>query len=258
MGASEGVAIESKNGNCDEHGPFESRPIAALGRIFSWSKCPECSRIAHEKAKVDAARYAAEAAAIARQKKIEWAGIPIRFRSRSFENFEANTSAKRECLDAAVGYVESFLERKQEGATMVLSGMPGTGKSHLATAMCMALIDQGWSVRYLNALDAIRAIRGTWKRDAEKSEAQIMSELAGVDLLVIDEVGAQYGTEGEQIIMFDIINRRYQDMAPMVLLTNQGKDGFRQYLGDRAFDRLREGGKWLAFDWDSYRGRAVG
>ena len=68
--------------------------------------------------------------------------------------------------------------------------------------------------------------------------------------------GAQYGTEGEQVILFDIINRRYQDQMPMILLTNQSKEGFKQYLGDRAFDRLREAGRWVAFDWESHRGRS--
>ena len=83
-----------------------------------------------------------------------------------------------------------------------------------------------------------------------------MRLLTDVGLLVLDEVGAQYGTEGEQVILFDIINRRYQDMRPMILLTNQGKAGFQSFLGDRAFDRLREAGKWVPFDWESHRGKA--
>jgi DNA replication protein DnaC len=76
-----------------------------------------------------------------------------------------------------------------------------------------------------------------------------------IGLLIIDEVGVQYGTEGEQVIMFDIINRRYRDAMPTILITNLGKEGFKKYLGERSFDRLRENGIWVPFDWESHRGK---
>ena len=64
----------------------------------------------------------------------------------------------------------------------------------------------------------------------------------------------QYGTEAEQVSLFDIIDKRYRDLMPTILLTNQGKAGLKTFLGDRSFDRLREGGIWVPFDWASQRG----
>jgi DNA replication protein DnaC len=55
--------------------------------------------------------------------------------------------------------------------------------------------------------------------------------------------------------MFDVINRRYRDLHPTILLSNLDRDGLRAYLGERSFDRLREGGIVVPFDWESYRGR---
>jgi DNA replication protein DnaC len=251
------MSVQMREAVCPEHGAFESRSVVLMGRSIGWSKCPECNRIADEK-QAEERRQRDEQE---RQRRIEvrlnTAGIPMRFRSRSFSNFATKTKPQADCLRYAEGFAETFIDRLAEGTTAVFSGLPGTGKSHLAIAVCQAVMSAGYTALYLNALDAIRLVRSTWRRDSERAEADVMDDLTNVDLLVLDEVGAQYGTEGEQVVLFDIINRRYQDQKPMILLTNQGKDGFRQYLGDRAFDRLRESGRWLAFDWESHRGSAA-
>lgn len=248
--------IVTKPAECPEHGAFESRALVLMGRRMGWSRCPECARIEEEaEAEKKRAEEARERQARI-ERRLDKAGIPMRFRSRSFENFSADTQGKAECLSYAMAFAEDFKTHLSSGTTAIFSGLPGTGKSHLATSICQEVISGGHTAMYANALDLIRMVRATWRRDSVTTEAQVMDTLASVDLLVIDEVGAQYGTEGEQVIMFDVINRRYQEQVPMILLTNHGKDGFKQYLGDRAFDRLREAGKWLAFDWQSYRGKA--
>ena len=139
---------------------------------------------------------------------------------------------------------------------IVFSGVPGTGKSHLAIAIAY-FVDAAPTAIYTSAIDAVRMIRNTWRRDSERTETQVLDMLAGVDLLVLDEVGVQYGTEAEQVNLFDIIDKRYRALMPTILLTNQGKGGLKTFLGDRSFDRLREGGQWVVFDWESYRGRAA-
>lgn len=250
------TCIETKPAVCPSHGAFESRSVTILGRVMNWSKCPTCESAEYER-KEEARRLRDEQERQQRlESRLNRAGIPVRFRSRSFENFSADTKPMADCLRIAEEFSIEFSDRKAEGSTVVFSGKPGTGKSHLAIAVCMAIMARGYTAMYLNALDAIRLIRSTWKRESERVESEVMNDLATVDLLVLDEVGAQYGTEGEQVILFDIINRRYQDQMPMILLTNQGKEGFKQYLGDRAFDRLREAGRWVAFDWESHRGKA--
>lgn len=246
--------IETRAAVCPAHGDYESRTLVLMGRTMGWSKCQKCSI---EQSECEA-KERATIAERDRQRQIEQrlnrAGIPLRFRSRSFDTFIADTEAKAHCLHVSVEFASRFIDHQARGTTMIYSGKPGTGKSHLATSICQEIIEAGRTAMYINALDAIRLIRSTWRRDSVMTESIAMASLIGVDLLVIDEVGAQYGTEGEQVILFDIINRRYEDQQPIILLTNQGKEGLKQFLGDRAFDRLREAGKWLAFDWDSHRG----
>lgn len=239
-----------RDAECPQHGVFHSRRI--LGSI--WSKCPACT------AEEDA-RLAQEGLALAERQRqerhrqfIEAAAIPSRFVGRTFENFEADTDPKRHALTVARDFVENFEANRKNGAALIFAGKPGTGKSHLAAAMLQAL--RRYDVRYATCMDMIRAVRETWRRDSDKTESQVLNFFGRLDLLVIDEVGMQYGTDGEQTILFDVLDRRYREMLPVVILTNQNKDGLRQYIGDRSYDRLRETSRWVAFDWDSYRPKA--
>lgn len=74
--------------------------------------------------------------------------------------------------------------------------------------------------------------------------------------MAIDEIGVQYDTDGEKTLIFEVIDRRYREMMPTILLTNQSKTGLKDFLGERAFDRLTENAKWIVFDWPSYRAQA--
>lgn len=249
-------AIQSRPASCPEHGQYMSRSLFMLGDRTTWSHCPECVRLEAERKEAERRLEEERERQRRIEEKLNQAGIPLRFRGRSFDNFKAENKGQFTALNIAKEYAEEFKERFADGSTLVFSGLPGTGKSHLAIAICQHIMNHGFTAMYINALDAIRLVRSTWSRNSERSEAEVMSMLASVDLLAIDEVGVQYGTEGEKVILFDIINRRYQDQMPTVLMTNQGVDGFKEYLGERAFDRLREAGRWVAFDWESHRGKA--
>ncbi|EJF3060091.1 ATP-binding protein, partial [Escherichia coli] len=75
--------------------------------------------------------------------------------------------------------------------------------------------------------------------------------------LIIDEVGVQFGSDAEKLIMFEIINTRYEYMKPTILISNQSKDELSAFIGERVIDRMNDGGGCtLAFTWDSYRSRS--
>jgi len=74
------------------------------------------------------------------------------------------------------------------------------------------------------------------------------------DLLVLDEVGVQFGTETENLVLFRILNRRYEDMKPTILVSNVEIGKLTEFVGERVIDRLCEGGGGiLEFTWESAR-----
>jgi len=249
--------IGEKSVHCETHGEY----IAAGTRytLFktprdSWTRCPACDK---ERDDAIAAKKAAEdleRAQAARRKLLEQADIPRRFIGRTFASFEAGTPEQAAALAICRDYAESWREHVKSGAGLVLSGKPGTGKSHLAAAIIQAVMSATCWARYVTCGDLVRAVRGAWRKDSEKSEADVLRMFGEeIDLLVIDEIGVQYGTEGEQTVIFDVLDRRYREMRPFILLTNEGKAGLSRYVGYRVFDRLRETSKWVSFDWHSHR-----
>lgn len=74
------------------------------------------------------------------------------------------------------------------------------------------------------------------------------------DLLILDEVGVQFGSDTEKLMLFDILNERYERRHPTILMSNLPRDEVSAYLGERVFDRLREdGGEFISFTWESHR-----
>ncbi|MDV7919996.1 ATP-binding protein, partial [Pseudomonas aeruginosa] len=93
-----------------------------------------------------------------------------------------------------------------------------------------------------SASEIIRVAKGAMNRAAKYTERDALEELAGFDLLVIDELGAQGGTEYELGLLHEVIDRRYREMRPTVVVSNMSAQEVAKYIGDRAVDRLRENG----------------
>lgn len=248
------VSFDTRADACDIHGAFESKAIKFGNRVLHWTKCPTCCEIHSAK---EAEKRAAEEAAD-RQRRLEarldQAGIPLRYRSKDFASFVADTDAKERARSTAMAFSAEFDRHAKDGTFCVFSGLPGTGKSHLAIAILQEVMKSRTGM-YTSAIDAVRMVRNTWRKDSERTETQVLQMLASIDLLVMDEIGVQYGTDAEQVTLFDIIDKRYRDMRPTILLTNLNAKGMKEFLGDRSYDRLREGGIWVPFDWESQRGK---
>ncbi|WP_295541039.1 ATP-binding protein [uncultured Pseudacidovorax sp.] len=240
---------------CEQHGAYTSSGVRYLGRRVVWTACPDCEEARKAEERRAEAQRQAEAAEQRLLAVIGTAGIPARFIGRSFDNFVADTQEKRRALAVARSFAADFGEHARRGTGLVFMGQPGTGKTHLAASIQQALLPGRISL-YLTVMQLVRRVRAAWRPDAKQTEEEVLTHLAGVPLLVLDEIGVQYGTDGEATILFEVLDRRYRDLKPTVLITNQDVDGLTQYLGERVFDRLRECCTVVDFRWLSYRAQA--
>lgn len=244
-------AIGRMQFSCARHGEYMSNGTRLKSRDV-WSTCPGCSADRQAKEKAERIREQALREANTRLYHLQQAAIPQRFIERTLDTFKAATPEQQHAFRIATDFASNFEAHYKKGSWLVFSGLPGTGKSHLAAGILQAIMP-AYLGKYFTCMEVIQYIRSTWRKESDASEVDVLSEFASLPLLVIDEIGMQYGTESEQNHLFDVLDRRYRDMMPTILLTNQNKDGFRQYVGDRIYDRMTECARWVPFAWDSYR-----
>lgn len=209
--------------------------------------CDECS--AEEKT-----RQAAESRKHDFLVAMSRANIPERFQNAKLEGF-GHDDRSLKIAHHVLRYVENFPQLAQDGVSMVWIGQPGTGKTHLA---CAAAREIMWrhrvQARYTTALEASKRIKRTYDPSSGESEEKAIGEYVSPGLLIIDEIGIGYGSEAENLHIWEIISRRYNAIAPTILISNLAADQLGALLGDRVMDRMKEnGGKVLVFQWDSYR-----
>lgn len=185
------------------------------------------------------------------------AAIPARFADKSLDVYRADSDKQKNILASCRDYANSFMAKNganSTGASMILCGNPGTGKTHLAIGIAHQVLNSGGTAVYATAIQAIREIRETWGGRSGRSESDVIAGYVKPDLLVLDEVGVQFGTDAEKLHLFDLINARYEAVKPMIVISNLGLLKIEEFIGERAIDRLREcGGKAFVFDWESMR-----
>lgn len=251
--------LETRAGDCREHGRFPDSLGQQFGADPVWFGCPRCHFDARHSQDLD---HRLKAVGVQRDRLLNErlldAGIPDRFMGCTLDNWRADAPRQVQALAACAGFVEAFDENFAVGRSAMLLGTVGTGKTHLGTAMLQAVIREhahdGLRGLYATAGSIIRDVKATFGNRG-RTEADVYADLIRPDLLVIDEVGVQHGTDFERQVLFEVINGRYERIKPTIVVSNLGVTELRQCLGDRAVDRLRDkSGIVVVFRWASARG----
>ena len=189
------------------------------------------------------------------ESKLGAAAIPERFKDRTLDMFVAKTAEQEKALAFAKEYALTFNDVLQTGRSALFIGKPGTGKTHLACGIALRIMGaDNRSALFTTVQRAIRRVKDTWNKESRETESQAIAALAYPDLLILDEVGVQFGSEFEKQVLFDVLNERYEKRKPSILLSNLDVKEVTGYLGERIADRLREdGGKVIVFNWESHR-----
>ena len=244
-----------------DHGSFVNALVEQFDGSWLSKGCPRCNWAALNTDPVDSESHKAAKSRRSADRlntALIASGITPRFRDCTLDSFITGTEPEKvRALATCKTYVERFEDNYRDGRSMILSGNIGTGKTHLASAMAQAVIRQyGARALIVTIAEIVRVAKGTMTKGATYDERDVINELAGADLLIIDEVGAQRGSDYEVGLLHEIVDKRYQQMLPTVVVSNLLIDDLKSYIGERALDRLRQGGgKAVGFTWASARGR---
>lgn len=242
--------------HCDKHGIDYTEKVY---KHFTQG-CPECMKEREEKRLADEARdielKQQEALQKLIAKRIGASGIPKRFQGKTVRGYVLQEGNEQQAY--VIQRIKTYaheLATQHNGRSLALLGNAGTGKTHLACALGNHVINNCNGIaRFVSVSELNRLVREAKSFDSETTETEVIEAFAAYDLLIIDEVGVQSGTDAESRALFDVFNTRYENYKPTVLISNLDVDGFISAVGERIADRIKEdGGEVLLFNWKSHR-----
>ena len=167
-------------------------------------------------------------------------------------------------------WIDAFNKGRQvveSGGILVTYGTNGTGKSRMAYELAkkcsmprdefapvgMSSIRKTRPCYYTTAVMLFMELRESFGPKSESSEMQIVKRYSEAAFLVIDEIQERGETSFEDRKLTSIIDARYSDNRPTMLISNYSREKFAQSMSPAVLDRIRENGMGLHFDWESYR-----
>jgi DNA replication protein DnaC len=148
--------------------------------------------------------------------------IPKAFREVSFdrEPIPSIGRAHPDVVRDVRSYCRTITEQLAEGRGLWFTGDFGTGKTTLAMLISKTAMEQNHTVAIYSLPRLLSMLRETFRDDSRFSLSQLMDRLCSVDLLHIDDVGAEQTTAWVLEQLYTVVNTRYEDRRSLILTTN--------------------------------------
>jgi DNA replication protein DnaC len=165
--------------------------------------------------------------------------IPRKYRGVSFDRAPVTQIASP--VRAAVKrFVTRIDENIEAGRGLWFFGSVGTGKTTLAMLVSRHALEAGRSVAIYSLPRLLAEIRTTFDDDRGNSYVDLLDRLTAVDLLHIDDVGAEKTSAWVLEQLYAIVNARYEDERSVIITTNLERDELAEQINERTVSRLEE------------------
>lgn len=157
-------------------------------------------------------------------------------------NLNAMTFSTFKSTEQPAAFAEAmkFIDDLPHGRVLVLLGAPGTGKTHLIVAICLAALN----CQINGAYRSMVTLTNEWKRaeDWGQYHREKITPLFDIELLALDELGREARTDQMLAGLDELIDYRYIHGLATVLGSNLKSSAFEQYVGDSLWSRLSHSG----------------
>lgn len=165
-----------------------------------------------------------------------------------FEDFDLKRidTAERDIMSAVLQRCREYARdfSPPSAAGLYMYGHPGVGKTHLSLAIAGAVIEKGYSVAYGSAPDLFRSVEKEHfgKKDSAGEETadsdSVLDTLMTVDLLILDDVGAEFRSAFYDSVLYNILNTRGNRRLPLIISSNLFPSAAEEKYDERIFSRL--------------------
>ena len=222
--------------------------------------CPDCRGTGWSMRTVDGTRRAERCGCwrvgVAEQ-MLARARIPARYARCDFSTFVTYDNEKLQRAFRKAGEFAATFPAVDKGLLFI--GPSGIGKTHIAVSVLREVVLKGIRGVYYDTRTLLSTIRSTYNPVTRASEAEVLDEVMGAELLVLDDLGAERLTDWVEETMHLVVNTRYNERRPTLFTTNyedvseQEMDSLCVRVGYRLLSRLREMCEFLEYDGPDYR-----
>jgi DNA replication protein DnaC len=164
--------------------------------------------------------------------------IPKKYRDSSFDR-QPVVDIDQAVVNAVRRYVGSIEDKLERGDGLWLMGPPGTGKTTLAMIVSKTALTVGRSVAIYSLPRLLHEIRDAYRED--RSHVDLLDRLRAVDLLHIDDIGAERRNDWVIEELYSIVNSRYEYERSIVITSNiMDLEALREQITARTVSRLTE------------------
>lgn len=187
----------------------------------------------------------------------EYSLMDDKTRDITFDRIKADSGNSRH-IAAAQRYCERWDDNYRNNRGLLFYGATGRGKTTLACCIANELLSRGVSVRMVSVNKLIQRIKDSFNDNGGDSEAAVKRDIKAADLLILDDLGAEYKSDWSTTLVYELVDERYRSRKPTIITTNLPLDKLREHLTDsngipRAYDRIVEIMSPVEFNGANYR-----
>ena len=172
------------------------------------------------------------------KEKLEGCGLTDSFKKKTFSTFKTDTEHQKQAKLRAMSYCKKF---KEEKGSFLLTGNPGTGKTHLGIAIIMQLVNQNVGCRYAEYISLIMRLKQCCMDPINYNKE--IEQYKNCTVLFVDDLLKGQTSEADRKYIYEIINYRYMTEKPIIVSTEKSLDELMDYdaaITSRIIEMCRE------------------